>query len=195
MTRWILGIDPGCPGGWAVLDQSGHAVACGEGALAERGGLAVRSIDDVRHPLDQVKGERPALCAVIEQFTPRPNMNVKSIAGLWRGVGAWEIIAGAAGWPEPTRVDPKSWQSMPDVAPAIKAAKDEARASAGFVTLSKEARNRKLQEAGKRGYHTAALARWPDQRSILVGPRGGARLDPAAALWIAEYARLHAPRR
>lgn len=50
-------------------------------------------------------------------------------------------------------------------------------------------------------YHAAALRRWPelDRREVpgkidvaLLGPRGAARHDKAAALWIAEHGRLFA---
>lgn len=190
----ILGVDPGCPGGWAMLDRDGDAIGCGLGE-EEDGFLSPTTIG----VLVQTSFPRNAgnLAAAIESFPPRPMMHVKSIAGLFAGVGAWRIAIRAAGFPAPAAVDPRAWQ---------KRFKDEyreaeAKLRARFPELTGKRLRDKVQEEHRAVYHAEAMRRWPNQRPNLLGPKGGKRHDAAAALWIAEHHRLsivgdlrHAPR-
>lgn len=197
----VLGVDPGCPGGWAMLDRDGAAIGCGLGEV-EDGFLSPTMIGVLaQHTFPPARVVHPAfrqdLAAAIESFPPRPMMHVKSIAGLFAGVGAWRIAIRAAGFPAPAAVDPKSWQHR---------FKDEyreaeAKLRARFPDLAGKRLRDKIQEEHRAVYHAEALRRWPDQRPNLVGPKGGKRHDAAAALWIAEHHRLsivgdlrHAPR-
>lgn len=179
----VLGVDPGCPGGWAMLDRDGDAIGCGLGE-EEDGFLSPTTIG----VLVQTSFPRNAgnLAAAIESFPPRPMMHIKSIAGLFAGVGAWRIAIRAAGFPAPAAVDPRAWQ---------KRFKDEyreaeAKLRARFPELAGKRLRDKIQDEHRAVYHAEALRRWPDQRPNLLGPKGGKRHDAAAALWIAEHHRL-----
>lgn len=179
----VLGVDPGCPGGWAMLDRDGAAIGCGLGEV-EDGFLSPTMIGVLAAASFPRNGGH--LVAAIESFPPRPMMHVKSIAGLFAGVGAWRIAIRAAGFPTPAAVDPRAWQHRfkDDYREA------EAKLRARFPELAGKRLRDKVQEEHRAVYHAEALRRWPDQRPALVGPRGGARHDVAAALWIAEHHRL-----
>lgn len=113
----------------------------------------------------EIEGAGGACLAAVENVHSMPTDGAVQAFTFGRSVQAWRQAAEVEGWPI-VLVAPQSWQRH---VPGIAGTGD----------------------ARKRSYHAAALARWPDQRGVLVGPKGGARLDPAAALWIAEYARLH----
>ena len=185
----FLGVDPGIGGAWAVLRDDGAVVACGLGRATERGGLdpgVVAHLEAAR------RGHVGPLVAAMEHFPPRPGQHVKSIAGLWRGVGAWELAVGDAGWPEPVDVAPRSWQSQPLVACRMAEEHTAERARPEHDGLAVKTRRTRLQQAGRVGYHRAACERWPDlsrNGGPLWGPKGARLHDLAAALWIAERAR------
>jgi hypothetical protein len=185
----FLGVDPGIGGAWAVLRDDGTVVACGLGGKSKRGGLDHHVVDLLTAARE---GHRGPLVAAMEAFPPRPGQHVKSIAGLWRGVGAWELAVGDAGWPEPVDVAPKSWQSQSLVATYMAEEHTAERERPGHEDLAAKTRRTRLQQAGRVGYHRAACERWPDLArpgGPLWGARGARLHDLAAALWIAERAR------
>lgn len=172
---WILGTDPGCPGALALLDPQGVVRVVREGPTREEAARgAGKSRQEVDGPtlhrwareLLALVGDAPRL-AVVEAVSSRPTDSVVSAFKFGGSVRAWLQALEVEGWPI-QRIDPRVWQRT---VPGITGKGDARKAS----------------------YHTAALARWPDQRGVLLGPRGGPRLDPAAALWIAEHA--HTARR
>lgn len=179
----VLGVDPGCPGGWAILDRDGCALGCDLGEV-EDGFLSPAMIGILsRYAMPH---RARYWYSAIESFPPRPMMHVKSIAGLFAGVGAWRMAIRAASFPKPEPIEPRAWQKR-FTADFKKA---EASLRALHPTLSGKSWRDKVQKAHREVYHQAALALWPDQRHQLVGPKGGARHDVAAALWIAEHRRL-----
>lgn len=178
----VLGVDPGCPGGWAILDRDGCVVGCGLGEV-EDGFLSPSMISILaQHALQRREAK---WYSAIESFPPRPMMHVKSIAGLFAGVGAWRMAIRAASFPKPEPIEPRTWQKRF----AVDFKKADASLRALHPTLSGKSWRDKVQKAHREVYHQAALARWSDQRPQLVGPKGGARHDVAAALWIAEHRR------
>lgn len=165
---WILGIDPGCPGAFTLLAPAGGVHIVQEGPWREREHASGRKRRQVDAPaLHWLLRSLYALdlearhVAFLEDVHSMPSDgNVQAFA-FGRNVQAWEQAAELEDW-EIHLVTPQVWQRrVPGISGSGKA--------------------RKLS------YHAAALARWPEHRSVLVGPRSGARLDPAAALWIADY--------
>lgn len=187
MTRWVLGVDPGCPGALALLDPAGSVVVLRHGPMRkiivgghERSEIDVTALHELLCQLRQRYGlatdQRVAMVENVhaisgkrsrgqggDENSARGNGAVQAFS-YGRNVQAWLQACEIEGWPI-ARVAPQSWQRH---VPGIAGTGD----------------------ARKLSYHAAALSRWPEQRGVLVGPRGGARLDPAAALWIAEHARL-----
>lgn len=171
---WILGVDPGCPGALALLDPAGVVRRLQHGPTREQAATgAGKKREEIDGPalhrlardLLALVGNAPRVAA-IEAVSSRPTDSVVSAFKFGDSVRAWVQALEVEGWPI-LRPHPRVWQAR---VPGIAGQGDARRAS----------------------YHAAALARWPDQRGVLVGPRGGARLDPAAALWIAEFARTTA---
>ena len=168
MRTWILGIDPGCPGAVMLRAPVVGVHTVQEGPWRERVYASGRKRKQVHAPalhllLRNFRALDPDArhVAFIEDVHSMPSDgNVQAFA-FGRSVQAWEQAAEIEGW-EILLVTPQVWQRrVPGISGSGKA--------------------RKLS------YHAAALARWPEHRDVLVGPRDGARLDPAAALWIADY--------
>jgi hypothetical protein len=194
----FLGVDPGLPGGFGVLDERGEAVACGLGVGDGTEGLdpsVLEALTRARYVLSLGTPCAAELHAAIESFPPRPGGNVKSLAVLFLGVGAWRLAIRASGWPAPRSVAPQSWQALSEVRVLIRSHEAEVKASPKYLAADGKRRVTLAQEARKRGYHEAACVHWPALRvpGMLLGPKGGARTDVAAGLWIAEWLRREHP--
>ena len=191
----FLGVDPGLPGGFGVLDERGEPVACGLGAGDGTEGLDPSVLEALTRARYVMEGGRNfdvrELHAAVEQFPPRPFGNVKSLAVLFLGVGAWRLAVRASGWPAPRSCAPQSWQALPEVRALIRSHEAEVKAPPKHLAADSKRRVTLAQEARKRGYHEAACVRWPALRvpGQLLGPKGGVRTDVAAGLWIAEWLR------
>jgi hypothetical protein len=177
----VLGVDPGCPGGWAILGSVGNIIACGLGVVDD-GQLSPTMIEVLQYAAASYSRE---WYSAIESFPPRPMMHVKSIAGLFAGIGAWRMAIRAASFDAPAKVDPKEWQARFRV--AFKSAESALRLQ--YPTISGKAWRDKVQQSHREVYHDAAFAMWPSAKE-LFGPKGGKRHDVAAALWIAEHRRM-----
>lgn len=174
MSRWVLGIDPGCPGALALFDPDGKPVEVREGPWRERtlkSGKRRKEIDGpVLHGLLHTLRQRAngaKTVVILEEVWGREGDGATQAFSFGRSFQAWLQAAEVEEW-EIRQVIPQTWQKT---VPGITGTGDTRKAS----------------------YHAAALARWPEWRSALQGPRGGARLDPAAALWIGEWGRRFCP--
>lgn len=174
VSRWVLGIDPGCPGALALFDPGGTPVEVREGPWrwkTLKGGQRRRKIDGpilhgLLHTFRKRANGAPTV-AIIEEVHAMPTDGAVQAFAFGGSCTAWEQAAEVEGW-ELRYVVPQVWQKT---VPGISGAGKE----------------RKLS------YHAAALTRWPEWRSALEGPREGPRLDPAAALWIGEWGRRFCP--
>ncbi len=174
MSRWVLGTDPGCPGGLALFDPDGKPVEVREGPKRTRvlkGGQKRSEMDvPILHGMLRTLRARSAglpTIVIIEDVWGRKGDGATQAFSFGRSTQAWLQAAELEGW-SIRFVVPQVWQKT---VPGISGAGKE----------------RKLS------YHAAALARWPEWRSALEGPREGPRLDPAAALWIGEWGRRFCP--
>lgn len=210
MTPRILdvGIDPGTSGGIAALDLEGHVVMLCDTPTAKLAsgknivdaGAVARLLLDLAgahtavttSPPTEIKPAPPSsrLRVWIERVGPGKGEGVSSVfsfGGAFRAVHA--VVEALA-------------IARPDVFVLHPDAVAQGRSAATMIESTAWARSAGLppnkdRKARLERYHAEACERWPalNKRATaknyvaLLGPRGGANYNKAAALWIADHGR------
>lgn len=126
MDRFVVGVDPGSNGGWAVLARGLGADGSRESMLLATARMVWAGVDrgvrvpmlgrpslDWRHHVRALQelmdrwGGHWDPVVEIPQILPRDGR--KGIASSWRAFGRLECVWDALGW-EPIYVQPKAWQ-------------------------------------------------------------------------------------
>ncbi len=93
MTRFTLGIDPGIEGAWAIIDDDGAIVSCGD--LPTAGDKTQRMVSA---PLLAVVAKQwPIREAVVERVGAMPGQGVSSMFRFGRAVGTIDGVLAACG--------------------------------------------------------------------------------------------------
>lgn len=203
-----VGIDPGTSGGIAALDREGHVVMLCDTPTAALGAGGKKIVDAgaVARLLLDLAGAHMGLIAATTEIKPAPPSarlrvwiervgpgkgegvsSVFTFGGAFRAVHA-AVEALAIARPEVFVLHPDAVASGRSAATMIESA---AWARSAGLPPNKD------REARLKRYHAEACKRWPDldkratKRNVvaLLGPRGGANYNKAAALWIADHGR------
>lgn len=187
-----VGIDPGLSGAIAAIDAVGlvvllkdmpvAALGAGERNIVDAGALARMLLDLGRD------GYR--LRVWLEQVGPGSGEGVSSVFAFGGAYRAAQAVVEAL-----AETHPSMFTMYDDDRLASK------RAAASLVLPARWARSAGLppnrdRDARLKQYHAHALKRWPSLAvrgvNTLLGPKGGAKYDRAAALLIADHGRrLH----